>query len=74
MNMRVLVRRVVIVAVLVAAFVVGTNVVSTHAARPLVPDCNCHVYNWPNPGDKIPGVRYEPGGECYADPCGGAID
>ena len=34
-----------------------------------VPDCNCSVYNYPNPGNgPIPGVRVD--GNCYLDPCG----
>ncbi|HEY0876575.1 MAG TPA: hypothetical protein VGD94_24080 [Vicinamibacterales bacterium] len=74
MNTRMLVRRVVVGAVLAVAFVVGISVASTLAAGELVPDCNCKVHNWPNPGDEKPGLRNEEDGQCYLDPCGTDIE
>ena len=32
-----------------------------------VPECDCTVYNYPEPGDDLPGLIV--GGECFLDPC-----
>lgn len=51
------------------AFAVVNTVAAKNAAQALlVPDCNCTVNNWPNPGQSAPGLRVD--GLCYLDPCG----
>jgi hypothetical protein len=72
MNTKKLVRGAAIVVILAGAFVVGNSAASTLTAGELVPDCDCTVHNWPNPGDEKPGVRVD--GECFLDPCATEIE
>jgi hypothetical protein len=50
MNGKKLVRSVAFAVVLAAAFVTGSSAASTLTAGEL-PDCNCIVYNFPEPGE-----------------------
>lgn len=56
----------VLVVACVGGFFVGSSNAASSAAE-MVPDCNCTIHNYPNPGDTLHGVRKD--GECFADPC-----
>jgi hypothetical protein len=72
MKTKQLVRGVALGVFLAGAFVVGSSAASTLSGGDNVPDCDCTVHNWPNPGDKNPGIRVD--GECYLDPCATDIE
>lgn len=58
-----------LVFVLSVAFVVTAGQATAPSdAAVLVPDCDCMIYNDPEPGDSYPGLR-DWTGECQADPC-----
>lgn len=65
-----LVLAVVLVAALVAGFLVSSG--GAFAAKAMVPDCNCTIHNYPEPGDTLHGVRVN--GECFADPCATSVE
>jgi len=58
----------------VAIALVGTggNAATADSGFVMVPDCNCTVNNYPNPGDTLHGVRVD--GECFADPCATSVE
>lgn len=60
-----------LVFVLSVTFVVTAGQASDAGA--LVPDCDCTIYNDPDPGDSYPGLK-DWKGECQPDPCGGDLE
>lgn len=67
MHVKKLVRFAIGVGVLCTAGLGVASAIAAGSGESLVPDCDCTVHNWPNPGDSLPGLRVD--GECFLDPC-----
>lgn len=66
MNRKKLLYTVSIGVVCIAALMLGVN--ATASGTP--PDCNCLIFNWPEPGEMLPGVVVDRDENvCYAMEC-----